>query len=133
MRGSGGRRTHQRGEILRELEEAEGFQSAQQLHMSMSGRGIQVGLATVYRTLQALASSGDLDVLQNESGESIYRRCDSSQHHHHLVCRACGVSIELPSAEVESWAARIVRLHGFSEVTHVAELFGLCSNCSTST
>lgn len=128
----GGRRTQQRAEILRQLENAEGFQSAQQLHRLMCDRGAQVGLATIYRSLQSLANAGEVDVLQTEAGESIYRRCETKEHHHHLVCRSCGVTVELPSVEVERWASSIARVHRFSDVTHVAELFGLCGNCSTS-
>jgi Fur family ferric uptake transcriptional regulator len=133
MKKVGSRRTQQRAEILRQLEVAEGFQSAQQLHRMMSDRGVEVGLATVYRTLQSLVVSGEIDVLHNERSESIYRWCKTSEHHHHLVCRSCGVSVELSSAEVESWASRLARLHRFSDVTHVAELFGICKRCSTST
>jgi Fur family ferric uptake transcriptional regulator len=89
-----------------------------------------VGLATVYRALQAFVASGEVDVVLNEEGEAIYRRCDSDGHHHHLVCRSCGLSVELPSEEVETWATKLARRHRFTSVVHVAELFGLCRACS---
>jgi Fur family transcriptional regulator, ferric uptake regulator len=130
MRPSG-RRTQQRLEILRQLENAQGFQSAQQLHRLLGDRGAQVGLATIYRTLQSLADAGEVDVLQIDAGESVYRRCETKEHHHHLVCRSCGVTVELSSVDVERWATRIARVHRFSDVTHIAELFGLCRSCST--
>lgn len=93
--------------------------------------GERVGLATVYRNLQALAESGEVDVLQNETGEAMFRLCRASDHHHHLVCRECGHSEELTAEEVESWAMRAARRHGFHDVTHTAEVFGLCGDCSS--
>lgn len=89
-----------------------------------------MGLATVYRELQSLADTGAIDSLVGPSGETIYRLCDSSDHHHHLVCRSCGVSVEIASDEVEHWAHRTASTHGFSSVTHVAELYGICAACA---
>ena len=125
------RQTPQRTSIREELDSADGFQSAQDLHDEMKRRGTNVALATVYRTLQTLAAAGEVDVLRDESGETLYRRCGSSEHHHHLVCRGCGVSVELPSHEIETWASKVARRHRFTDVTHVAELFGTCIECST--
>ena len=88
-----------------------------------------MGLTTVYRNLQSLADAGLVDVLRNAEGEAIYRLCSSEQHHHHLVCRSCGRSVEIASEEVERWAERTARLHGFSAMTHTAELYGVCASC----
>jgi Fur family transcriptional regulator, ferric uptake regulator len=122
--------TRQRAAILDALDRSEAFRTAQELHDELRRRGERVGLTTVYRTLQALAETGHLDVLRNGEGEAIYRRCATGSHHHHLVCRACGSSIEIGSEEVEVWAAQTARRHGFTSVTHTAEVYGLCSTCS---
>ena len=89
-----------------------------------------MGLATVYRELQSLAEAGAIDSLASPSGETIYRLCESPGHHHHLVCRSCGSSVEIASDEVEHWAGKTARSHGFSSVVHVAELYGLCEQCA---
>ena len=68
-------------------------------------RGETVGLATVYRTLQRLAEAGEVDMLRTEDGEAIYRRC-SDTHHHHLVCRSCGATVEVEGPAVERWTRR---------------------------
>ena len=124
------RRTPQLAAIVGSLEDTTAFRSAQEIHDELVRGGHRVGLATVYRTLQSLADAGEVDVLRNEEGETIYRRCDSHEHHHHLVCRGCGVSVELRNDEIESWASAIARRHGFREVAHVTELFGTCQGCS---
>jgi Fe2+ or Zn2+ uptake regulation protein len=92
--------------------------------------GDAVGLATVYRTLQQLADDGDVDVLRTADGEAVYRRCSTGRHHHHLVCRSCGRTVELDAAAVERWARRMGEEHGFSDVDHVVELFGTCRECT---
>ena len=76
------------------LAEMEGFHSAQDLHAMLRQRGERVGLTTVYRTLQGLADAGEIDVMRPPGGEHLYRRC-SEGHHHHLVCRSCGRTVEV--------------------------------------
>jgi Fur family ferric uptake transcriptional regulator len=124
------RSTRQRAAIRTALESASGFRSAQQLHDALRGEGESVGLTTVYRTLQALAGSGYVDVIQTDDGESLYRVCATDDHHHHLVCRSCRRSVEVDSAQVERWASGVADRHGFTAPTHVVEVFGLCKNCS---
>jgi Fur family ferric uptake transcriptional regulator len=121
--------TRQRTAIAQALSEAEGFRSAQELHEELRTRGKSIGLATVYRNLQAMAERGEVDSLRREDGESVYRRCDSEGHHHHLVCRSCGYSVEVDNAKVEGWAESIGKRHGFEELTHDVEIFGICSLC----
>ncbi len=110
--------------------EVDGFRSAQEIFDVIRQRGRKVGLTTVYRTLQALASIDEVDVLRVDEKEIVYRRCDSAEHHHHLICRACSKSIEVESAELEEWAARIARNNGYRDVQHTAEIYGVCPVCS---
>ena len=111
------------------LGEMEGFHSAQDLHAMLRARGETVGLTTVYRTLQALADAGELDVMRPPGGDHLYRRC-SDGHHHHLVCRSCGRTVEVLGPAVESWADRVAAQHGFADVSHTLEIFGTCPACS---
>ena len=67
--------------------------------------------------------------LRSDEGEVLYRQC-GPQHHHHLVCRSCGVTVEVDGPAVEKLAVKAAETHGFTEVTHVVELFGLCADCS---
>ena len=123
------RSTKQRSAVSAILDEADAFLSAQDLHARLRARGDSVGLATVYRALQALAEDGDVDVLRTGEGEAVYRRC-STGHHHHLVCRRCGSTVEVEGPAVESWARKTGAEHGFTAVEHVVEVFGVCASCS---
>ncbi len=130
--GRGGRGTprptRQRRAVAEVLTTVTDFRSAQEIHDLLSRSGETVGLATVYRTLQLLAEQGDVDVLRSEDGEATYRRC-SDTHHHHLVCRACGSTVEVEGPPVERWASGIADDHGFSDVSHTVEIFGTCPAC----
>lgn len=123
------RETRQRAAVAAALCEVAEFVSAQQLHARLRERGDAVGLATVYRTLQQLATDGEVDVLRTGDGEAVYRRC-SSGHHHHLICRACRRTVEVDSVAVERWARRIGEENGFADVEHVIEVFGNCADCA---
>lgn len=124
------RSTRQRTAIRAALDRAGAFRTAQHLHDELRAAGENVGLTTVYRTLQGLADAGEVDALRTADGETIYRRCATDEHHHHLVCRSCGTSVEVGSDEVERWAAQTALRHGFTDVEHTAELYGLCGSCT---
>ncbi|WP_310963020.1 Fur family transcriptional regulator [Nocardioides terrisoli] len=123
------RPTRQRLAVAAALESVEDFRSAQEIHEVVRAGGDNVGLSTVYRTLQAMAEGGELDVLRAENGESVYRRC-STTHHHHLVCRDCGATVEVEGPTVEKWTRAVAAAHGYSEVSHTLEIFGTCAACS---
>ena len=129
---SGLRTTRQRKAVTGVLDSVSGFHSAQELHSTLRESGENVGLATVYRTLQALAESGDVDTILREDGETVYRRCIGDAHHHHLVCRDCGRTVEVEGPQVETWADLVATENGYVNVSHTLEIFGRCSACATS-
>ena len=90
----GVRATRQRAAISALLENLDYFRSAHDLHDELRRRGEGIGLTTVYRTLQSMATAGLVDTLRTDTGESVYRRC-SDHNHHHLVCRVCGCTVEV--------------------------------------
>lgn len=123
------RQTRQRTAVSELMDSLAEFKSAQEVHDLLKERGVRVGLSTVYRSLQGLAASGDVDFIVNDDGETVYRRC-STQHHHHLVCRDCGAAVEIAGPTVERWADGVAEEHGFTDVSHTIELFGRCEACS---
>lgn len=124
------RNTWQREAVRTALGDAGGFVSAQGLHGELHAAGSPIGLATVYRALADLALAGDADSLQSPDGESLYRACSTADHHHHLICRTCGLTVEIEADAVESWARAVAAENGFSEAAHVVDVFGLCSTCT---
>ncbi len=122
------RNTRQKDAVRHALGEAIGFVSAQQLHQVLKNHGSTIGLATVYRALADLAEAGEADSLQSKDGELLYRACTTS-HHHHLICRACGTTVEIEAEKVEKWADEVASAHGFTQPSHTIDIFGICSAC----
>jgi Fur family ferric uptake transcriptional regulator len=124
------RPTRQQAAVIDRLGQSEDFTSAQELHARMRDAGDTIGLATVYRTLTSLVAAGEVDLIRTDEGEAVYRMC-STGHHHHLVCRACGRTVEIEGPAVERWADRVAAEHGFTDVSHTLEIFGTCAGCTT--
>ena len=130
------RHTRQGAAVEQVLKDADGFRTAKELYDEVRAQGHDIGLATVYRHVNALADDGTLDVVHRGEGEAQYRLCgpgtpgtqatDDVAHHHHVVCRSCGRSVEVAAPEVEEWAERVAAGAGYTDVTHTLEVFGLC-------
>jgi len=122
------RNTWQKDAVRHVLGEVPGFVSAQQLHQVLHAHGSPIGLATVYRALAELAANNDADSITSTDGQTLFRAC-TTNHHHHLICRECGLTVEIDADQVESWAAKMAGANGFSDVSHTIELFGVCAGC----
>ena len=112
------------------LADLSGFRSAQDIHAELRHRDERIGLTTVYRHLQVLSEDGVVDTLRDEDGETLYRRCETRAHHHHVTCRTCGRSVEVEERTVERWAERVAAEAGFVDVDHTVEIFGICPGCT---
>ena len=123
------RNTWQRSAVKDALAESPGFVSAQSLHAGLRSEASTIGLATVDRALGDLAEAGEADQLQQD-GEALFRACTSGKHHHHLICRQCGSTVEIEADAVEAWAHAVAAAHGFTQPSHVVDVFGLCAECS---
>jgi Fur family ferric uptake transcriptional regulator len=114
--------------VLSVLERVGGFASAQEVYQLLRRNSQSIGLTTVYRALQSLLDNKIVDTLRRDDGEAVYRMCGEN-HHHHLVCKSCGTTIEIQANAIEKWAQQMASDHGFREVGHTAEIFGLCKKC----
>jgi Fur family ferric uptake transcriptional regulator len=123
------RNTWQREAVREALAESGGFVSAQDLHARLRDE-TGIGLATVYRTLANFAKSGEADSLQSPDGENLFRACASTGHHHHLICRRCGKTVEIEASAVERWAHDVAAENGFRDAEHVVDIFGVCAECA---
>lgn len=123
---AGMRHTRQRSLVASVLDATDQWLTAQQVHHRLVERGQPVGLATVYRTLTAMAEAGEIDAIHTM--EWSYRRC-SREHHHHLTCRRCGRTVEVAAPPLEDWANQVAAANGYSDIGHVIELSGVCPSC----
>ena len=122
------RNTWQKTAVLDELSNTEEFVSAQELHQKISQSGKKLGLTTVYRALTDMVEQGLADSLSLSDGEMRYRIC-TPEHHHHLICRVCGKTVEFDLPGFEELAQSVAKQNSFTELSHEIELFGLCKDC----
>jgi len=123
------RNTWQKTAVLEQLSNTAEFVSAQELHQKISRSGKKLGLTTVYRALTEMVEQGLADSLSISDGEMRYRIC-TPEHHHHLICRVCGKTVEFDMPGFEELALEVAKANGFTELSHEIELFGVCAGCS---
>ena len=123
------RNTWQKTAVLEQLSNTDEFVSAQELHQKISQSGKKLGLTTVYRALTEMVEQGMADSLSISDGEMRYRIC-TPEHHHHLICRLCGKTVEFDMPGFEELALEVAKADGFTELSHEIELFGVCKDCS---
>lgn len=114
--------------VLDALEGRSEFVSAQQIHADLRAAGRSVGLTSVYRAVQRLRGTAELDETSTSAGEAVYRRCTPA-HHHHLICESCRRAVELTSRATERWVEAVAREHGFQPSSHQVEIHGRCPDC----
>ena len=93
-------------------------------------RRVALGRATLFRNLELFSELGALERLDLPNGEHAYVACEPEQHHHHVVCRNCGKSVEVEDSGLQSVVSEIARRSGYRVDTHRLELFGLCPSCA---
>lgn len=103
-----------------------GHFTANDLMADATTHDVRVGRATVFRTLDLLSARGQLERIDLPNGEHAYVACAPREHHHHVVCRVCGKSVEVAESGLQSVVGEIARRSGYRIDSHRLELFGLC-------
>ncbi|MGF1497709.1 MAG: Fur family transcriptional regulator [Elainellaceae cyanobacterium] len=121
------KRTRSQDQILDVLKTLNEAISAQDLYVELRHRGKGVGLATVYRSLDALKLAGSVQVRTLANGESLYSLAKEDRHH--LTCLQCGKSISIDECPVHELERQLNQSHQFKIYYHTLEFFGLCTSC----
>lgn len=104
--------------------------SAEDVYGMVKQNHPEIGLATVYRTLDLFA---ELDILQKMDfgdGRARYEFYESEvHHHHHLICTKCGAVAEFEDDLLDSLESAIEKKSGFQIVDHQLKFYGYCSKC----
>lgn len=123
------RRTRNQELILNLLKSLNQAISAQDLYVELRQRNQTIGLATVYRALDALKLEGVVQVRTLPTGESLYSSVQ--QDRHHLTCLQCGDSIPIDQCPVHDLETQLNQAYQFKIYYHMLEFFGLCTQCQT--
>ncbi|MBP6045308.1 transcriptional repressor [Candidatus Woesebacteria bacterium] len=124
LKQKGYRITQSRLSILSEIESHP--LTAAEIHQKLTKRHIRIDLASVYRTLELLASMGEVETVHIGDGSLRFER--SNAHHHHLICDTCG-SIGDITIHEDVFIKEVAQKSRFQVKKHSLEFFGLCVNC----
>lgn len=123
------RETAPRRAIAALIADRQGHFTAAELLADAKRQNVKIGRATVFRTLDRLAEQGALERLDLPTGEHAYVACAPKEHHHHVVCRVCGASVEVPDSGLQSVVLNIGVQSRYRIDSHRLELYGTCPDC----
>lgn len=125
------KQTRQRKQIVELFINMKSHISAEELHEAARQSGHQIGLATIYRTLNLLAEAGLAEQKSFGEGRFVYEVSTPGEHHDHIICLDCGAVIEFENDEIEKLQEKVAVLHEMELTTHRLDLYGRCRkvNC----
>jgi Fur family transcriptional regulator, ferric uptake regulator len=133
LKAAGLRRTEQRDQILNTFLSTEEHLTSEDLYRLVHLQDPTVGLTTVYRTLKLLTEAGLAREVRFGDNKTYYEHHYNHEHHDHMICTDCGRVIEFFSPEIEALQDEMAGNFGFRPTHHSLRLWGLCSDCQTST
>lgn len=133
LKENGFKLTNQRRVVLEALYNENGKHlTAEEVHGIVKKVNPEIGLATVYRTLQLLSDLGLIDKLNLDDGVVRYEigEMTSKHRHHHLICEACGSIEGVEDDMLDTLEDEFYNKYGFKVTDHVAKFYGVCKNCA---
>jgi Fur family transcriptional regulator, ferric uptake regulator len=105
--------------------------TAKEIGDRLRGRGEDIGVASIYRTLDLLHGLGLARRVDAAEGVARYEPVDpSGEHHHHIVCDSCGEVSSFEDGELERAIERLSDRVDFAIAAHDVTLRGQCPGCS---
>ncbi|HEX6965450.1 MAG TPA: Fur family transcriptional regulator [Gemmatimonadaceae bacterium] len=103
--------------------------SAEEIERVLAARNVEIGTATIYRTLEVLVRSGL--VVERDFGEGFkrYEAARGVPQHEHLLCTVCGKVIEFRDERLERMTVLLADAHGFAPQSHRLVIYGVCAEC----
>lgn len=122
--------SHPRLLIYQELSNALNPVSPLEMYQNLLKKRKKIGLTSIYRSLDLFESLGMVFKITNGSAVK-YKLCESEDHHHHIICKACGNVVELNFCDISDWSKKVAESTGYQVVDHQLNFFGFCKACKT--
>ena len=122
------RLSHPRVLIYEELSDAQNPLSPQELYQAILKKKKRIGLTSIYRSLDLFESLGIVFKIINESNVK-YKLCEMEDHHHHIVCKACGSVVEFNFCDISGWSKKVMESTGYEVTDHQLNFYGFCKAC----
>jgi len=131
LRRSGARAGGARDAVIAYLGRQDCCVSAQELYDGLRESERTVGIASVYRALEQLSELGLVHRVELGQGVTRFEAAHpGGEHHHHLVCDACGRVDTFDDAGLERVLTRVALAHGYRLAGHEVVLRGTCRDCA---
>ncbi|WP_058485226.1 Fur family transcriptional regulator [Defluviitalea phaphyphila] len=135
LKEKGCKLTTQRRAVLDVLNEHSGEHlSTEEIYGYVKEKCPEIGLATVYRTVQLFEEIKIIDKLNFDDGCSRYELSSNEEdhHHHHLICEVCNKVMEVEEDLLEGLEEQIENKYNFKITNHKVKFYGICSKCMES-
>ncbi|PID80250.1 MAG: transcriptional repressor [Clostridiales bacterium] len=131
LRSKGYKLTPQRRAVLDVLLKGRGQHlTAEEIYDEVRSDCPDIGLATVYRTVQLLSNMKILMKMNLEDGITRYEmNLDEEHHHHHLICESCGKIYEVMDDLLEDVESKVEAEYNFKILDHKLKFYGVCKDC----
>jgi Fur family ferric uptake transcriptional regulator len=128
VRGKKLRLSYPRLLIYQELSSLKSPSSPQEIYQCLLKKQRKIGLTSIYRALDLFESLGIVFKIINGSGVK-YKLCEIEDHHHHIICKACGDVVELNFCDISDWSKKVTESTGYQVVDHQLNFYGFCKAC----
>jgi Fur family transcriptional regulator, ferric uptake regulator len=125
------RLSHPRLLIYQELSDTKTPLSPQELYQILLKKQKRIGLTSIYRSLDLFESLGMVFKIINGSSVK-YKLCEIEDHHHHIICKACGNVVELNFCDISDWSKKVTESTGYQVIDHQLNFYGFCKACKPS-
>jgi Fur family ferric uptake transcriptional regulator len=122
------RLSHPRLLIYQELSDTKTPLSPQELYQILLKKQKRIGLTSIYRSLDLFESMGMVFKIINGSSVK-YKLCEIEDHHHHIICKACGNVVELNFCDISDWSKKVTESTGYQVIDHQLNFYGFCKAC----
>lgn len=132
LHNQGKKLTSQRLCVVESMEELKGKHlSCEEIYEYVKEKSPSIGIATIYRTVQMLDEIGFVNKLNLDDGRTRYEISleEEAHNHHHLICKNCGMIIEVKMDLLEELEKSIESKYNFTIFDHDLKFFGKCKNC----
>jgi Fe2+ or Zn2+ uptake regulation protein len=121
--------SHPRLLIYQELSDASSPLSALEIYQNLLKKKKKIGLTSIYRSLDLFESLGFVFKIINGRPGVKYKLCELEDHHHHIICKACGNVVELNFCDISDWSKKVTESTGYQVVDHQLNFYGFCKSC----
>jgi len=131
LREYGYKLTAQRRAVIRVIASTQDHLTPTTIYDKVHQDQPDIGLVTVYRTLEILDKLGLICEVHVGGSCRSYLARRPAEHHHHLLCSNCGLVIDFANCDLGQLERRLSSETGFKMEGHLLEFLGLCPDCQS--